>query len=401
LRIDNTTPGYADTSSAEEASENVRSISAGTEEMSASVNTIATAMEEMSASIAEVAKNCQTESEVAQNAQEQVNDTSTLMQRLGESAKEIGRIIDTINDIAAKTNLLALNATIEAASAGEAGKGFAVVANEEKELSRQTAKATTDISDKIQNMQNDTTNSIGSMNSIAEVIDQVNSISQTIAAAVEEQSVTSNKIARNLSDSSTTASEIARNVSEIATGITDVSINISTVNSDTHTVADSITAARPQVQQLISLGAELKSVVSTFKVQAAFITWSEEYSVKVPDIDEQHKKLIGLINDLNEAVASGKGRDVVGPVLQSLVDYTVTHFTYEEELLQSVNYPELEKHKPIHKTFVGKMLEFQKDAESGTAMAGTKITLFLKDWLVGHIMNTDKKYGSWVNKHRK
>ncbi|MBN1761207.1 MAG: hypothetical protein JW863_22980 [Chitinispirillaceae bacterium] len=102
-------------------------------------------MEEMSASISEVAKNCQHESEIARDAQEKVSETSTLMQRLGESANEIGRIIDTINDIAAKINLLALNVTIEAASAGEAGKGFAVVANEVKELSRQTAKATTDI----------------------------------------------------------------------------------------------------------------------------------------------------------------------------------------------------------------------------------------------------------------
>jgi methyl-accepting chemotaxis protein len=386
--------------SAEEASANVRSISSGTEQMSATVTSVATAMEEMTASISEVAKNCQKESVIAQTAQRQVTDASALMARLGESALEIGRIIDTINDIADRTNLLALNATIEAASAGDAGKGFAVVANEVKELARQTSNATTDIRNQIEKMQQDTRASVGSMDTIAEVIQEVNLISQTIAAAVEEQSVTTNEIARNLGEASTAATEIARNVGEIAVGMTDVSKSIQSVNRETSLVADGIVGARPQVRQLSTLGAELKSVVSTFKIQAAAMDWLREYSVSVPEMDDQHKRIISMINDLNQAIGSEKGRTALQDALNGLVAYTEEHFRSEEKLLRDAGYPEFNLHKPLHEAFVAKAVAFRGESESGKAMVGTEIIIFLKDWLVNHIMLQDKKYGPWVNKKR-
>jgi len=385
----------------EQVSTNILTISSGTEEMSASVNGVALSMEEMSSTIAEVTRNCQQEAAITKQAQTEVSQTEQLMHNLGDSAKEIGRIIATINDIADKTNLLALNATIEAASAGDAGKGFEVVANEVKALSRQTSKATTIIREQIEKMQKDTQASMGAMTTISGVIDEVYSISHTIAAAVEEQSVTANEISRNLNEVSSVATGIARNISEIAQGTNDVSRNLSFVNNETRLVAASIVDATPQVEDLVTLGNELKSLVSTFKIKADVIQWSDEFSVKVPEMDEQHKRLVGMINSLNEAVSSGKTRSAVMEVLDGLVEYVNVHFRAEEKLLEDTGSPELSSQKQIHATFVERVLAFRDEFVSGKALVGTKIILFLKDWLVGHIMHKDKLYGPWVNKHRR
>ena len=109
-------------------------------------------------------------------------------------------MIKVITSIAQQTNLLALNATIEAARAGEAGKGFAVVANEVKELAKETAKATEDISQKIEAIQGDTQGAVEAIDQIGTIINQINDIQNTIASAVEEQTATTNEIGRNVAE---------------------------------------------------------------------------------------------------------------------------------------------------------------------------------------------------------
>ena len=200
--------------SAEQSSSNINNISVAAEEMSSSITNVATSVEEMSASLSEVSKNCQKESQIAANANSQARTTQELMERLGAAAREIGKVIDVINDIAEQTNLLALNATIEAASAGEAGRGFAVVANEVKELARQTSQATDEIGLQIETMQGSTTEAVKAIQAITLIIEEINAISQTIVSAVEEQTATVNEVARSMAGASVAATEIARNVSE-------------------------------------------------------------------------------------------------------------------------------------------------------------------------------------------
>jgi len=253
-------------SATEQATANTNNISAAAEEMSTGVNTVATAIEEMSSSLNEVAKNCQKESQIASTANSQAQSTRDMMERLGVSSKEIGKVIEVINDIADQTNLLALNATIEAASAGEAGKGFAVVANEVKELAKQTAQATDQIGTQIEAMQNNTTSAVAAIEAITKVIQEINDISHTIVSAVEEQSATVNEIAKSVGGASQAAGEIARNVGESAKGLSEVSSNIIGVNKAASDTAGGVVNIRQSAQELSKLASGLQKIVGQFKV---------------------------------------------------------------------------------------------------------------------------------------
>ncbi|HZR79903.1 MAG TPA: methyl-accepting chemotaxis protein [Candidatus Binatia bacterium] len=202
---------------AEETSAQANVVSAAAEQVSGNVQTVATGTEEMSASIKEIAKSASEAAKVAQTAVGVAGKTNETVAKLGESSAEIGKVIKVITSIAQQTNLLALNATIEAARAGEAGKGFAVVANEVKELAKETAKATEDISQKIEAIQADTTGAVDAIAQISAIINQINDIQNTIASAVEEQTATTNEIGRNVAEAARGSGEIAQNIAAVAT----------------------------------------------------------------------------------------------------------------------------------------------------------------------------------------
>jgi methyl-accepting chemotaxis protein len=176
--------------------------------------------------------------------------TNATISKLGESSVEIGKVIKVITRIAQQTNLLALNATIEAARTGEAGKGFAVVANEVKELARETAKATEDISQKIDAIRNDTTESVSAISEISTIINKINDISNTIASAVEEQTAATNEMTRNITEAAKGTSEIAQNITGVASAAK------STTQGATNTAA----------ADLSRMSTELQSMVGMFKV---------------------------------------------------------------------------------------------------------------------------------------
>jgi methyl-accepting chemotaxis protein len=185
-------------------------------EVTSNIESVATAAEEMTASIAEIARNAASAADVAGQAVEGASSANRTVSNLGDSSQEIGKVIKVITSIAQQTNLLALNATIEAARAGEAGKGFAVVANEVKELAKETARATEDISQKIEAIQADTTSAVTAIGQISTVINQISDIQNTISSAVEEQTATTNEIARSVSSAASGSGEISRSITTVA-----------------------------------------------------------------------------------------------------------------------------------------------------------------------------------------
>ncbi len=209
---------------AEETANQANTVSAAAEQVSQNIQTVAAGTEEMSVSIREIAKNAAEAARVAASAVTVAAATNATVAKLGESSAEVGNVIKVITSIAQQTKLLALNATIEAARAGEAGKGFAVVANEVKELAKETAKATEDISHKIEAIQSDTRGAVAAIGQISTIIGQINDIQNTIASAVEEQTATTNEIGRNVAEGSKGASEIASNIAGVATAAQDTTL---------------------------------------------------------------------------------------------------------------------------------------------------------------------------------
>lgn len=124
----------------------------------------------------------------------------------------------------------------------------------------------------------------------------------------------------------------------------------------------------------------------------ALITWSDKYSVGISSIDLQHKKLAELVNQLHAALAAGKAKEIQSKILSELIVYTKTHFTFEEKLLQAEKFPGYLPHKLEHDTLTNKVMLFQKDLNAGKASVTIDLMEFLKDWLLNHIVGTDKKY---------
>jgi methyl-accepting chemotaxis protein len=239
--------GAADATTAQ-----AQTVSAASDQANTNVQMVATAAEEMSSSIMEISGQLQEALRVASEATRQAEDTVAVMDELGVSSQEIGEVVKVITNIAEQTNLLALNATIEAARAGEAGKGFAVVAHEVKQLASQTAMATDEIADKIRGVQDRTGNAVTGIRSIAEVIDQVNEISTSIAGAVEEQNAAIAEIARSASEASRGTEEVSRSIGEVS----DAAVG----------TAGSAEQVRSAAGELAGVAGELEELVGAFRV---------------------------------------------------------------------------------------------------------------------------------------
>ena len=205
----------------------------------------------MGASIREISQNATEAAQVAAEAVTLAATTSVTMNKLGESSTEIGNVIKVITAIAEQTNLLALNATIEAARAGELGKGFAVVASEVKDLAQETARATEDISRRVEAIQADTGTAVTAIEEITRVIARISDFQTTIASAVEEQTATTGEMNRSVGEAATGTGEIAENI----TGVADAA----------RITSEGVTETQQATADLARMSTDLRALVATFR----------------------------------------------------------------------------------------------------------------------------------------
>lgn len=405
--------GMANTVAAasEEMSANMNSVAAASEQATTNISIVSDSTDQMKSTLIEIAGNCGQAREVSGEAASQAAQASERVSLLGEAAKDISKVTDVITDIAEQTNLLALNATIEAARAGDAGKGFAVVAGEIKDLAGQTAMATDDIKDKISSIQSSTDETVRDVTQISKVISDVNEIITTIASGIEEQSAGTTEVAQNMEQASLGIGEVNGNVAEgsqVAANIAKDVAGVNTVSADLLTRSHHMNS---NAADLAKLSVTLTQIISKFRVQGQqeaagagqmaslfesnipdLMPWGEKLILGLDEIDDQHRRLVNMVNRLHKAMKLRKGRDHLSGILGELADYTVSHFKFEETLFEKHGYPDTDSHKQIHKKLVKQVTEFQEELTQGKASLSMDLMDFLKDWLNNHILKTDKAY---------
>ncbi len=245
---------------------NMTNIAAAMDETTQNTNVVATAAEEMNATINEIAQNSAHAKEISEQAVEQMQGASTKMQHLGSAAESISAVTDAIAGISDQTNLLALNATIEAARAGEAGKGFAVVANEIKDLASQTADATADIKRQIEGIQATSHETIGEIESVYKVMNDINSIIITIATAIEEQSAATQEIASNIAQVSQGTQDVNDNIGDSSRAIDKTNEDISSMDAAVQNISQNSGHIAKNLERLKDMARDLTNIVNQFKI---------------------------------------------------------------------------------------------------------------------------------------
>lgn len=232
---------------AEETLNRYSTVADAAEQASGNVQTVATAASQLSASVSSISTQVTHSSSVAGEAVSEAERTNQKIRGLADAARKISEVVNLISDIAEQTNLLALNATIEAARAGEAGKGFAVVANEVKALATQTARATKEISDQINDVQIASNDAVAAIGGIATTIEQINGIAREISHSIEQQGHAIQEISDSAQQAATATQAVTTNMG-----------NVRQAAADTGSSADEIlTSASDLAQQSNSLRGEV------------------------------------------------------------------------------------------------------------------------------------------------
>lgn len=252
--------------SAGEMSANLSSVAEATEQSSTNIGMVSAAAEEMTSTINEISQNTEKTRTTSNQVVLRTKKASGNIGNLSQSAREIGKVVETINDISEQTNLLALNATIEAARAGEAGKGFAVVAGEIKSLAQQTAEATLEIKEKIGNIQHSTQETVTEIEEITMAINGVNEMIDMVAAAVEEQSVTTREIAGNVTQAAQGIEQVTENVTQNSRVASEIAKHIIDMNQSSNRISNNSLQVNTSAGNLSLLSEGLKKIIDQFKI---------------------------------------------------------------------------------------------------------------------------------------
>ncbi|BAL23574.1 bacteriohemerythrin [Azoarcus sp. KH32C] len=333
-----------------------------------------------------------------------VTVTSSQMNSLLDGTREIGSIANIIREIADQTNLLALNAAIEAARAGEQGRGFAVVADEVRKLAERTAGATAEISRMIATIQGDTHNAVQQLESVSpeleggvrEAQDAAEMLGR-IKERAEETLAKITQLAAATASESTQAREIVVGVANMVAAAEKAEAIIAEASTTSASLEQFSTNLLKRLDFFADLGDSKVSSGRARIAVAPVMSWNGALATGHNDIDAQHRKLIELANRLNEMMQRGEDRGGVGAVLDELIRYTAFHFEFEETMMKQANYPDLFRHQQEHKQLVADVVARKTQFDRGEALS-SELLSFLRDWLVNHIMKTDKALARHLRK---
>jgi methyl-accepting chemotaxis protein len=391
-----------------------------------SVSRSSSAIEEMLTNIDSVARICRMNMENADRLAEAASVGRSGLAEMAGDIKEIAResaglleINGVIQNIAGRTNLLAMNAAIEAAHAGEAGKGFAVVADEIRNLAENASKQSKTIgtvlkkiTDSIAVIQEAAGGVLGKFEAIDTGVKTVVEQEDRIRQAMEEQTAGSrqildaveklNEITRKVKSSAgemrQESGEVIREGKNLETAAAEISAGVGEIAARTNQVNDSVLRLREIGGKNRANLEVLNRAVSPFRVSSSFYSWDDSFVSDVWLIDARHKRLFEAINRLIDACEQGAGREALAASLQFLSNYTVKHFSEEEELQQKFGYPDYPAHYQLHENFKKTVRDFSLELETRGASEALieRLKKEVGGWLVNHVKLVDIKMASII-----
>jgi len=359
-------------SGAEQISSASQVLSQGASGQAASAEEMSASIEEMTSSISLNTDNALLAEKSFLQAEQGVSDLAKASEESLVAIKNITEKITIINDIAFQTNILALNAAVEAARAGEHGKGFAVVASEVRKLAERSRSAA----------------------------DEIISFSKSTVKATEKAKSLASTLEEAITKTTKLMQELAASSREQQQGAEQINSAIQQMNDITQQNAAASEELATSAEEFASQAESLKDTIGFFRVgnktnqtnKNEIISWGPRFKIGLETIDDQHKVLVSLINKLFVSFGRNESKQQLGKVIDELFEYTAFHFGFEEKYFSEFRFPDQSNHVMQHNKFVEKVKKFKQDFKTGDATVSIDIIDFLKDWLVSHILKSDKGY---------
>lgn len=314
-----------------------------------------------------------------------VAEAISTMTGIEESSKKISRIVVTISQIANQTNLLSLNAAIESAKAGEQGKGFGVVAEEVRNLATRVNASAVEINQLIEKSQQEVKQG-------GQMVTKVGEDLKVIVAQVDEVSTKMLGLSQSVSSQAQGLNRISQRSDELKASSSRTLVLLSEMSKVVDSSAAGTATLKKASDNLNLIIEKLDKYDSGERVED-YMPWRQEYSVKVDSLDDQHKVLVQLINMLYKAKLKNEPPKSYMDLVDSLANYAISHFVYEEYQMERFGYPGFERHQPQHIEFISQVEQFLGEFKAGRKTLDQLLEI-LRGWLANHILKEDMAYSS-------